>query len=166
MGRIDKSTKIVAAAVGGYVLGRRKKLKLAIGLGLFMAAKKLDINPRTLMKELNELPAVSELKHQARGQLSTVGKDVAGSMVTAWAGSLADSLNERTERLQSGSTDVEESSGEAAEPSEPDSGTGTESAAKEEASGAGEAKAPAGRRSTTRSRGTRKSSDHEGDQHG
>ncbi|MDT0300636.1 hypothetical protein [Streptomonospora wellingtoniae] len=188
MGRIDKPTKIVAAAVGGYVLGRRKKLKLAVGLGLFLAAKKLDLDPRTLMKELGELPAVTELKDQARGQLSTVGKDVAGSMVTAWAGGLADSLNERSERLRSGTAEVGEPSGEAGEPSDQDSGRGTEAAGKEKAPGGGEANAPAGQRgadgksaggrargngrgadesrSTARSRSTRKSSDHEGDQHG
>ncbi|WP_444960050.1 hypothetical protein [Nocardiopsis sp. M1B1] len=100
------TAKIVAAAVGGYVLGRRKKFKLALGLGLYLGAKKLDIKPgqlaQGLLKEVSALPVVGELKGQSREQLLNVGRTAAGNIAGKWAGGLADSLNSRTERLRDG----------------------------------------------------------------
>ncbi|MEU1901050.1 hypothetical protein ABZ512_21945 [Nocardiopsis dassonvillei] len=100
------TAKIVAAAVGGYVLGRRKKFKLALGLGLYLGAKKLDIKPgqlaQGLLKEVSALPVVGELKGQSREQLLNVGRTAAGNIAGKWAGGLADSLNSRTERLREG----------------------------------------------------------------
>ncbi len=100
------TAKIVAAAVGGYVLGRRKKFKLALGLGLYLGAKKLDIKPgqlaQGLLKEVSALPVVGELKGQSREQLLNVGRTAAGNIAGRWAGGLADSLNSRTERLRDG----------------------------------------------------------------
>ncbi|WDZ88514.1 hypothetical protein [Nocardiopsis sp. HUAS JQ3] len=100
------TAKIVAAAVGGYVLGRRKKFKLALGLGLYLGAKKLDIKPgqlaQGLLKEVSALPVVGELKGQSREQLLNVGRSAAGNIAGKWAGGLADSLNSRTERLRDG----------------------------------------------------------------
>ncbi|WP_235431919.1 hypothetical protein [Nocardiopsis sp. RV163] len=96
----------MAAAVGGYVLGRRKKFKLALGLGLYLGAKKLDIKPgqlaQGLLKEVSALPVVGELKGQSREQLLNVGRTAAGNIAGKWAGGLADSLNSRTERLRDG----------------------------------------------------------------
>ncbi|MGW8530236.1 MULTISPECIES: hypothetical protein [Nocardiopsidaceae] len=103
---MSDTAKIVAAAVGGYILGRKKKLKLALGLGLYLGAKKLDIKPQMLaqglLKEVSSLPLVGELRNQSREQLLDVGKAAAGNLAGKWAGSLADSLNERTESLRSG----------------------------------------------------------------
>ncbi|PDP89411.1 hypothetical protein CQJ94_01540 [Glycomyces fuscus] len=100
------TAKIVAAAAGGYVLGRRRKLKLALGLGLYLGAKKLDIKPRQLtqglLKEVSALPVVGELRGQSREQLLDVGRTAAGNIAGKWAGGLADSLNSRTERLREG----------------------------------------------------------------
>jgi hypothetical protein len=118
MGNTGTAVKIGAAAIGGYILGRRKKLKLAIGLGLYLGAKKLDISPQMLVKgltkELSSLPVVGELKDQTREQLLGAGKDAAGKLVTTWAGNLADSLNDRTERLRSGATGAASSAAGAA----------------------------------------------------
>jgi hypothetical protein len=118
MGNTGTAAKIGAAAIGGYILGRRKKLKLAIGLGLYLGAKKLDISPQMLVKgltkELSSLPVVGELKDQTREQLLGAGKDAAGKLVTTWAGNLADSLNDRTERLRSGATGAASSAAGAA----------------------------------------------------
>ncbi|MFC9087980.1 hypothetical protein [Nocardiopsis dassonvillei] len=104
------TAKIVAAAVGGYVLGRRKKFKLALGLGLYLGAKKLDIKPgqlaQGLLKEVSALPVVGELKGQSREQLLNVGRTAAGNIAGKWAGGLADSLNSRTERLREGASGV------------------------------------------------------------
>ncbi|WP_017588090.1 hypothetical protein [Nocardiopsis ganjiahuensis] len=100
------TAKIVAAAIGGYVLGRKKKFKLALGLGIYLGAKKLDIKPQQLaqglLKEVSSLPVVGELKGQSREQLLNVGKAAAGNLVGKWADGLADSLNSRTELLRQG----------------------------------------------------------------
>ncbi|QUX31464.1 hypothetical protein KGD83_13825 [Nocardiopsis akebiae] len=100
------TAKIVAAAVGGYVLGRRKKFKLALGLGLYLGAKKLDIKPgqlaQGLLKEVSALPVAGELKGRSREQLLNVGRTAAGNIAGKWAGGLADSLDSRTERLREG----------------------------------------------------------------
>lgn len=110
------TAKIVAAAVGGYVLGRRKKFKLALGLGLYLGAKKLDIKPgqlaQGLLKEVSALPVVGELKGQSREQLLNVGRTAAGNIAGKWAGGLADSLNSRTERLREGASGVTSGSDE------------------------------------------------------
>lgn len=113
------TAKIVAAAVGGYVLGRRKKFKLALGLGLYLGAKKLDIKPgqlaQGLLKEVSALPVVGELKGQSREQLLNVGRSAAGNIAGKWAGGLADSLNSRTERLRDGAAGADSDEDEADE---------------------------------------------------
>lgn len=100
------TAKIIAAAVGGYVLGRKKKFKLALGVGLYLGAKKFDIKPQQLaqglLKEVSALPVVNELKDQSQEQLLNVGRATAGNLVGKWAGGLADSLNSRTELLREG----------------------------------------------------------------
>ncbi|MDA0567178.1 hypothetical protein LG943_23075 [Streptomonospora sp. S1-112] len=115
---MNQTGKIVAAAVGGYILGRRKKFKLAVGLGLYLGARKLNISPQMvvkgLTKELGALPVVGELKDQTRDQLVATGKDAAGKLVTKWAGGLADSLNDRTERLRGGASEAASSAAGAA----------------------------------------------------
>lgn len=100
------TAKIVAAVAGGYVLGRRRKLKLAIALGLYLGAKKLDIDPRRigrdLLKEVSSLPAVGDLKLQSREQLVEAGRAAVGGIADRWAGGLAESLENRTSRLREG----------------------------------------------------------------
>jgi hypothetical protein len=129
--------------VGGYVLGRRKKLKLALGLGLYLGAKKLDIKPgqlaQGLLKEVSALPVVDELKGQSREQLLNAGRTAAGNIAGKWASGLADSLNSRTERLRDGAAAEDEDGAtrdEAAEDEEAPRGDGAaETREEEESSG-------------------------------
>lgn len=118
------TAKIVAAAVGGYLLGRKKKLKMAIGLGLYLGAKKLDIKPQQfvqgLVKEVSSLPGVNELKEQSKEQLLDAGKSAAGDLLGKWAGDLAESLNNKAEDLRS------DNGGEEAEKNGTESDTATE----------------------------------------
>jgi hypothetical protein len=101
MSNTATTAKIVAAVIAGYVLGRRKKFKLALAVGAYMAAKKLDVSPQALLKELSELPAVGELKDQTRDQVVSIGKDTTDKLVNSLASDLASSLNARTQRLVS-----------------------------------------------------------------
>ena len=66
-------TKVVLGVAGGYLLGRSKKMKLAITLGSMLAGKKLATDPKGLMKQGAELvesnPELSKLSDQIRSQL-------------------------------------------------------------------------------------------------
>ncbi|MFD7923962.1 DNA primase [Streptomyces sp. NPDC059740] len=98
------------AVAGGYVLGRTKKAKLAIGIGGMVLGKKLQLNPQQLMgmvnKQLASNPALGELRDQLTGDLKGVGKAATGALVSRQLDSLADSLSKRTsdvrDRLESG----------------------------------------------------------------
>jgi hypothetical protein len=93
-----KNAKIGAALLGGYVLGRTKKGKAAIGLGAMLAGSR--INPAQVGKTLQESPFVHTLTRQIRTELTGAGKAAATSVLTAKADSLADALHERTTGLQ------------------------------------------------------------------
>ncbi|WP_181765113.1 hypothetical protein [Streptomyces albidus (ex Kaewkla and Franco 2022)] len=90
------NSKIGLAVVGGYFLGRTKKAKLAIGLGMVLAGKKLNLNPQQILKTLSNSPVVGELSGQVRKELVDGTKSALTSAVTQRANHLADSLHERT----------------------------------------------------------------------
>lgn len=119
---MNENAKITLAVVGGYVLGRRKKAKLAIGLGLYLAGKKLNIDPKriadVLMRQLGDSPQLAAVREQAQGQLASVGKVAVGAVVDRGAGHVADLLHDRTERLRNGADDEDEVREEPDEPEE------------------------------------------------
>lgn len=88
------NAKIGVALVGGYFLGRTRKAKLAIGMGMFLAGKKLD--PQQLMKTVTDNPLLSGLSDQVRKDLVGATTTAAAGALTKRAGGLADSLRERT----------------------------------------------------------------------
>jgi len=124
---MNQSAKIAIAAAGGYVLGRRKKFKLAIALGLYVAGRQLKLDPQRitglLIERLGDSPQLLALREQAQGQLATVGKAAASAIVDRQAGRVADALQARTERL-TGDGSEEPAEDEAEEPDEDASGDG------------------------------------------
>ncbi|MBB5936141.1 hypothetical protein [Streptomyces zagrosensis] len=90
------NAKIGVALVGGYALGRTKKAKLALGLGMFLAGKKLGTNPKQLAELAAKSPVLSSLNEQVRGELVDATKSAATSALTRRMTSMADSLHERT----------------------------------------------------------------------
>ncbi|MQS16644.1 hypothetical protein F7Q99_31770 [Streptomyces kaniharaensis] len=90
--------KIGAAVLGGYVLGRRKKARLALGLGALLAGAR--VKPKQLADALTSSPLLSGVSEQVRGELVNAGKEAATSVLTTRANSLADSLHERTRGLR------------------------------------------------------------------
>ncbi|MFD8809704.1 hypothetical protein [Streptomyces sp. NPDC059597] len=127
---MTKNAKIAVALVGGYVLGRTKKAKLALGLGMFLAGKKLDLDPRRVGKLIANSPALGGLNDQVRSQLVDATRTAATEALTQRAAGLASSLARRTEALQdpTGATDaVRDDDGEAADDAE-DSAESAESA--------------------------------------
>jgi hypothetical protein len=94
------NVKIAMAVGGGYLLGRTKKAKLALGLGMFLAGKRINLEPRQLGKLLAGTPALAGLNQQVREGVSTAGKRAAGAVLNRQAERLADSLSRRTAGLR------------------------------------------------------------------
>ncbi|RLL70119.1 hypothetical protein [Streptomyces sp. Z26] len=92
--------KIGVALVGGYVLGRTKKAKLAIALGMALAGKKLSVDPQQLVRMAANSPAFSALSKQVREELLDSTRTAATSALTSRANRLADSLQNRSAGLE------------------------------------------------------------------
>ena len=91
------NAKIGAAVLGGYVLGRTKKAKLALSLGALLAGS--QIKPGQLVKAVQKSPFLSNVTQQVRTELTDASKAAATSVLTAKADSLADAIHERTAGL-------------------------------------------------------------------
>ncbi|MET7932533.1 hypothetical protein [Streptomyces sp. NPDC005322] len=92
--------KIAIAVVGGYLLGRTKKAKLAIGLGMMLAGKKITLDPQQLARTVAGAPVLSGLNAQVRKELVDATKSAATKALTTRANGLAESLQERTASLK------------------------------------------------------------------
>ncbi|MFD5429552.1 hypothetical protein [Streptomyces sp. NPDC127084] len=97
------NVKIGVAVVGGYFLGRTRKAKLAIGLGMFLAGRKLNLDPRHIGKVLANSPVLGSLNEQVRRELVETTRSAATTALTERATSLAESLHQRTLELNQGS---------------------------------------------------------------
>ncbi|MHC3389228.1 hypothetical protein ACLQ2E_07155 [Streptomyces lavendulocolor] len=91
---------IGAALLGGYVLGRTKKGKLAVTAATWMLRKK--INPKEIASAVTGSPAIDALGERIRKELVTAGKEAATTAVAARADRLADTLHSRTAGLREG----------------------------------------------------------------
>ncbi|MBH5338132.1 ABC transporter substrate-binding protein [Streptomyces pactum] len=108
------NAKIGTAVLGAYLLGRKKKAKMALGLGMAMAGAR--VRPGQLGRALADSPFVGELGEQVRTELLSAGRTAAGSLLTAKADRLADTLHERTAGLR------EKAPGDGGEPADDASG--------------------------------------------
>ncbi|GAA5004523.1 hypothetical protein [Actinopolymorpha pittospori] len=98
---MNDSSKIALAVVGGYVLGRRKKVKMALLLGSALVGRHLDV--RSLGKEvlgrLAGSPEVGRIVGDVRGEMMSTGRAAAVAVLSRPLDNLADRLEERTSRL-------------------------------------------------------------------
>src|SRR4051794_32134277 len=96
---MNNAAKLGAGVAGGYLLGRTKKLKLAIGLGAWMMGKKLNLSPSQLamqgLSQLRESPDFAELTDLVRSEVGGAGKKALSAAATSRMESLADRLHER-----------------------------------------------------------------------
>ncbi|MEU0598644.1 hypothetical protein ABZ484_10375 [Streptomyces sp. NPDC006393] len=104
-------------AVGaGYLLGRTRKLKLAVAVGSLVAGKKLNLGPRAVAdlvtQQLKDNPQFKEIGDQLRQDLQGVGKAASGAMVERQMTSLADRLHGRTAQVRDELAGVVPDSGE------------------------------------------------------
>ncbi|MFE4960063.1 hypothetical protein ACFRCW_40365 [Streptomyces sp. NPDC056653] len=93
---MNNSGKIGLALVGGYLLGRTKKAKMAIGFGMFLAGKKIPLDLRELSRVVSKSPVWGVLNDQVRTELLDATKSAATSALTHRVSGMTDSLHERT----------------------------------------------------------------------
>lgn len=97
---MQETLKIGTAALGGYVLGRTKKAKAAIGLALWLTGRG---RPRDMARDqalkLLQSDRGQELLSQMRGPVLAAGRQAALALVEAQAGRLTGGLQRRTEKL-------------------------------------------------------------------
>lgn len=101
----DVNRLLLAAAVaGGYVLGRTKKGRLALTVASYVAGRQFGVEPRKLVtqgvKRIGEIPQVADLGDQMRGELMTAGREAVSAAADRRLSAFADSLHERTLRLE------------------------------------------------------------------
>ncbi|MFJ1576722.1 hypothetical protein [Streptomyces sp. NPDC088182] len=130
---MDTSTKATLAAgvAAGYVVGRTKNGKLALGLLSVVAGRSLD--PLSLIgqgiRKLAESPQFGQLSDQVRGELLTSGRSALSGMTNRGVASVTDALQQRTRSLLESEGDSEAEDEESDE--EPDEESYEDSASEE-----------------------------------
>ncbi|MCX4729446.1 histone protein [Streptomyces sp. NBC_01363] len=115
---MDDTAKVTlaAAVVGGYVLGRTKKGRLALTIATYLAGKRFGLEPRQLaaegMRRLGEIPQFAELQEQLKGEVLDAGRKAVTAAADRGMSSLADALSDRTARLGERRDEGEDEGGE------------------------------------------------------
>ncbi|MET9481042.1 histone protein [Streptomyces sp. NPDC006638] len=85
-----------AAIVGGYVLGRTKKGRLALTAATYLTGKRMGVSPRQLISggvsRLGEVPQVAELQEQVRTEGAQAARKALTSVASRGMGSLSGAL--------------------------------------------------------------------------
>src|SRR5215203_2171009 len=118
---MSTTSRVAGAVAAGYVLGRFKKLRLAVLVGSAMASPRFR-NAAAGMIE-NRIPGgaiTTTLSKEVGGRLVNVGKTAATSIVASRIDSLSQSLADRSQNLRGGR------SGEGADKSRADEEEGEE----------------------------------------
>ena len=80
---MSTTSKIALAVTSGYLLGRTKKLKLAITVGSMLAGQRVATNPAALLKQFRELaeknPEIAKLQEQE--ELDSLRPDLDGNQI-------------------------------------------------------------------------------------
>src|SRR5690349_10138588 len=84
---MSATTKIAAGVTAGYLLGRMRKLRLAITVGGLLAGRKIATNPQALLAQGNRLvennPQLKKLKGEITGRMFEAARDAAVSTATS-----------------------------------------------------------------------------------
>lgn len=99
----SKKISLTAAVAAGYVLGRTKKGKLAIGLASLVAGQQLPLNPRELVsmgaRKLAANEQFAPLVKQVRGEVLDAGRKALSATANRRLEGVADALQQRTDAL-------------------------------------------------------------------
>ncbi|NJQ01336.1 DNA primase [Streptomyces zingiberis] len=97
---MDNRLALTLAVGAGYLLGRTKKAKLALGVGGMVLGKRLKLTPQQLggllTEQLKNNPQLAEVRDQLRGDLQGVGKAAATALVSRRLDALSDRLHDST----------------------------------------------------------------------
>ncbi|WP_338682607.1 DNA primase [Streptomyces acidiscabies] len=97
-------TALGLAIGAGYLLGRTRKLKLALAVGSVVAGKRLNLTPRGVADlvsgQLQNNPQFKEIGDQLREDLRGVGRAATGAVVERQLDSLAGRLHGRTAEVR------------------------------------------------------------------
>ena len=116
---MSTTSRVAGAVAAGYVLGRFKKLRMAVLVGSAMSSPKFR-NAAVEMIQ-NRIPGgaiVGGLTREVGGKLVGVGKTAATSLVASRIDALSQNLADRSENLRKGGSDGKASKREADESAE------------------------------------------------
>ena len=103
---MSATSKIALGVASGYLLGRRKKLRLAITVGSMIAGQRIATNPKALLAQGAELiernPELSKLSDQVRSQLFQAARSAAIATANSRMDALSDTIRERSDLLALG----------------------------------------------------------------
>lgn len=89
------TAKIVAGVAGGYLLGRTKKLRLAITIAGLLAGKKLAADPKSIVdKMVDQNPELQHLKGQLTEGLTSAAKELAVATAASRMEAVTDTLQQ------------------------------------------------------------------------
>src|SRR5215207_11516020 len=132
---MDAKSKVAAAVAAGYLLGRTKKLKLAITVGSVLAGQRISTNPQKLLKGASGLvqnnPALSALQTELRGRVFDAAKGAAAAVATSRIDKLTDTLRTRGQKKRADKEAPAESEEAAEEPEDQYEEAGEEGGAEE-----------------------------------
>src|SRR5215213_3527720 len=132
---MDAKSNVAAAVAAGYLLGRTKKLKLAITVGSVLAGQRISTNPQKLLKGASGLvqnnPALSALQTELRGRAFDAAKGAAVAVATNRIDKLTDTLRTRGEKKRADKEAPAESEDAAEEPEDQYEEAGDEGGAEE-----------------------------------
>jgi hypothetical protein len=113
---------VAAAVVAGYLLGRTKKMKLALMLGAAAMGSRLDLKSLATKGTalLEASPGAQRVASEVRNRVGASGKAVVGAMASKGMDALSDTLQRSTDRMRPGGpssdAEAEEEPEEAEEP--------------------------------------------------
>jgi hypothetical protein len=107
---MNTSTKIAVAVIGGYVLGRRKKVKMALLLGSVLAGRRVGVLPlgREALGRIADSKEFGQIRDEVRNELVSTSRAAAGAVMSAPLDRLSDNLRQRTAKLTGASEDEDE----------------------------------------------------------
>lgn len=116
-GAMMSNAKCALALVGGYALGRTRKAKAAIGVGLWLSGRKYHTKDvlRDQVVRLMRSTEGEQLINQIKGPAIDAGRRAATGMYEAQLDRLTGALAERTERLTATLGGSEKAPGKGAE---------------------------------------------------
>ncbi|MET9552299.1 histone protein [Streptomyces sp. NPDC006645] len=121
----QRKLALASAVLGGYVLGRTKKGRLALTVATVVAGRGLGFGPKELAaqgaRRLADVPQVAEVQEQVRKQGIQAVRGALSAVTDRGIGSLADAISGRTASITRKSEDAGEEEGEEEEePEEPE----------------------------------------------